>query len=192
LRTVTLIAKGPSASRADEFIAAAHGTDVATVNDSGELTTSRIDFCFIQHSWLIPDVEPHKDRVCKFVSEMSDGPEWFISRLIKIQTEPCAGSIQDLQDRILSGGLCQHNTANGALHWLAKHGRYEKIRIIGIDGGVEYASGVNLPSESERARIAKAEKRSDFLTLWREVTQNLVSVLQSVYGVEIEWMKLCG
>lgn len=194
MKTITVIAKGPSAANAYEFIRRVDRTDIATINDAATLIPGvEIDYTFFTHTGFLPKIQPHASRIKSYVCpdlkrhEGTDPPDWIARRLIQYADRKCAGSTEDLQQRILDGGICHHNTTNGALHWLAKCGTYELIRVIGVDGGRQYAAGVKVLSDKWHEVIAEAEKTEEYLDVWRGVTLRLASVLHAVYGTEVEF-----
>jgi len=194
VNTITVIAKGPSAENAYEFINRVGHTDIATINDAATLIlATQIDYAFFTHTGLLPKMQPHASRIQSYVCpdlqthERKDPPDWIAAKLIQYPDRYCAGSTEDLQQRIIDGGICHHNTTNGALHWLAKCGGYRRIRVIGVDGGRQYADGVNVLSKTWHDVISANEKTEDYLDIWRGVTLRLADVLRNVYGTEIEF-----
>lgn len=194
MKTVTVVAKGPSAIHADRFIARCPGTHIACVNDSFELVTvsSHIEFCFFTHFCFTPKLIQHVDRfgmlVCPDLKlyEKQEPPIELMPKLRQYRSRNCAGSAADIIAKIASGQIAHHNTVNGALHWLAKHGKYQKIRLIGVDGGRCYAKGMKAASPDVHQSIVKAEGTEDYFDIWKEVTVTLCGVLRRIYGVEIE------
>jgi hypothetical protein len=194
MRTITLIAKGPSAEHCNEFIAEAFGTHIACINDAFRLVKSPIiDYVFFTHAqfmqaiarnryWIqqavCPDLLTHENIVP--MPELAD-------MLIQYPARQCVGDRESLLERIASGGICHHNTVNGALHWLAKHSKYDRIRLIGVDGGRSYAPGMSVLSQATHERIVDNEGTADYFDIWRQVTETLCELLTQVYGVEIEW-----
>lgn len=188
MKTVTLIAKGPSAEHAAEWIKG----DVATINDACKLIPGvAIDWAFFTHQKFSEMLESDSHRIATFVApnqvehEGQPAPGWMLDRLIEYPDRECAGSTEDLQSRIMAGGICHHNTVNGALHWLAKFGKYDCIRVIGVDGGRAYAAGTGVLSEKWHQIISANEGTEDYLNIWKAVTHRLAGVLDNIYGTEV-------
>lgn len=192
MQTVTIVAKGPSAVNAIQWIQEAE-TDVATVNDAAALIPGvNVDYCFFTH-FRFTDRLRHVDQPqTKYVApslmqhENRDAPDWMSQRLTEYPDRQCEGDKESLQARIIEGGICHHNTVNGALHWLAKFGRYDRIRIIGVDGGTGYADGAGGLSDALDAEL-KAKNDRPYFDVWKEVTERLCEILMAVYGVEVDW-----
>lgn len=72
--------------------------------------------------------------------------------------------------------VTHHNTATAALYWLAMRERYTHITIIAIDGGSEYAPGVDgtCPGLS--------------FTRWRRVQEQLAQILKEEIRTETEFL----
>ena len=188
MRTITVIAKGPSAAHAAEFIAMTN-TDVASINNAALLVPGQhIDYCFFTDSSSQWSFHEFSDRVGKFVTPSTlPVDKCMEGRVIHYKESRCAGSTQDLIDRVASGGICHHNTVNGAIHWLAKIAKYDRIRIIGVDGGRSYAPGVTVVSSRAHKEVVEAEGTLDYFDIWKGVTEGLCEVVKNVYGTRIEW-----
>lgn len=100
---------------------------------------------------------------------MSYQPVWFDGR------EP----------QLRSGGICHHHTTTGAMHWLAKVARYDRIRIIGVDGGRQYAPGSFIDQPLQHR--LRDELGEQFLDDWKQITLRLAELLTEVYGTEFVW-----
>lgn len=194
MKTITVVAKGPSAANADRYIAEHPGTHIACVNDAFKLIhTHAVQYCFFTHiefaHMIAGEAERFGSIVCPNLMqhENQPPPPEIVDKLIQYESRKCAGSVKDLVAKIVAGGITHHNTVNGSLHWLAKHGRYEKIRIIGVDGGRMYAPGVGVVSEKTHSLIVKGEGTEDYFDTWKGVTVTLCGVLKQIYGVEFEW-----
>ena len=182
--TVALIAKGPSAENAREWINAFE--HIATINDSGRYVEGPIQWAFFTDT--IRPIETQRHRVERFVSPdvRLNLPEWYRPEIhIRYADTRCGGSEDEFRERVYSGGICHHHTTTGAMHWLAKIAKYKRIRIIGVDGGHSYAadSHVNLETHNR----LKTELGENFLDDWKVVTHRLAKVLAEVYGTEFEW-----
>ena len=175
-RTVTLVAKGPSAAFADEW----KRGDVAVVNDAGKLVSGPIRYAFYTDDWSAEQMRCFSNRVEHFVTT-SRAKTHLSPATIVYQDDACGAETSHLKDRILSGGICHHHTTPGAIHWLAKFGRYSHIRVIGVDGGKNdnYHQGV---SSSHRFLRKQPE---GFLDKWKELTIKVAKLIQSVYDTEI-------
>lgn len=196
--TITIIGKGPSAINAQAWIAKAPGTHVCSINDAMKLFTGHVNWCFFSDlaaMELVGSLRP-QERVDVFVTPQLDHPDrrapitrpdWLNGlELIQYPYMRCNGDIVSLSNRITEGGITHHNTTNGAMHWLVKHGKYRRVRLIGIDGGKKYAPGVG-PVHQETHELIAAESGDDFLDQWKAVTERLVTVLKKIYAIEVEW-----
>lgn len=191
---VTIIAKGPSANHALKFLAKHGPSDIASINDAGSLIPgSRITWCFFSDViFLKRNIAHHKDSIQTFVSPAIPGhlmlhvPDW-VSDWVQYPESQCTGFIDDMVKRMSVGGICHHNTVSGAIHWLAKHGKYRTIRIIGVDGGRNYAKGVNVVGPETHKKLIDDHGTKDYLDIWKEVTKTLCSLVKKVYATNIEW-----
>ena len=184
MKSITLIAKGPSAVCAESFINP--GDDVATVNDAGRFIERPIAFAFFSDT-MRPMAE-HQHRISRFVSPAKEynWPKWYrpTDHITYTDTE-CEGTREAFQQRMRSGGICHHHTTTGAMHWLAKVARYDRIRIIGVDGGHQYAPGSHVDQPlQERLR---SELGNEFLDDWKQITIRLSELLAVVYGTQFDW-----
>lgn len=187
--TITIVGKGPSAINAQAWIDA-EATDVAVINEAGLLlrSTQAIDYAFFSHLDFVELSRPTWGRTLHF-----SGPAYFkvngrIERQFPDQLpvdfprekydgyvdHACCGDEQSLVDRIVAGGISHHHTATGAHHWLAKRG-YRRIRVIGVDGGSQYATGMS-------GHVGPWS-----LDEWKVVHKRLADVLHRIYGTTTEW-----
>lgn len=194
MKTITVVAKGPTAAHCNDWIAQAEGTHIACINDAFRLVNAPIiDYVFFTHFQFMPAIARNNMWISQAVcpdllrhENIVPMPE-IADMLIQYSDRQCIGDRQSLLERIASGGICHHNTVNGALHWLAKHGKYERIRLIGVDGGRDYAFGMHVLSQATHDRIVQNEGTEDYFDVWKQVTETLCELLTQVYGVEIEW-----
>lgn len=197
-QTVTLIAKGPNAVHASRFIAAAPGTDIASVNDACALFTEPIDYLFFSDITFAQQVQGHADRIARFVSPVGPyehpTPDWLKElegeRWSTYADKRCDGDASSLIACVLRGGIAHHHTTTGAMHWLAKIGKYQRIRIIGVDGGRCFAAGVYVSPTVQNHLHEKLG--DDYLDLWKRVTHRLADILHQIYGTEFEWYRSEG
>jgi hypothetical protein len=195
--TVTIIAKGPSAANASRFIARSPGTHIATINDAGALFPSRpITWCFFTDViFLKRNIVRHHRRIQTYVSprlsekDKKEVPNW-VTDWVQYPENSCTGFIDDMEKRVVSGGICHHNTVNGAIHWLAKHGKYRTIRILGVDGGRDYAPNVNCVGDETHKKLVDSHGTLDYLDVWKEATKTVCHLVKRVYAVNIEWSGL--
>ncbi len=184
MRTATIVAKGPSALNAEKFIQP--GDDIAVINDAAKLLPNvNIKYCFFAHSSAYPNLEHLKGRVEFAVSrklndlDLSKMPSWLRERHRQFDTFDCDGDYESLTRKMLSGGVMMHHTTTAAIHWLCKFGKYEKIRIIGVDGGAAYALGLertpSLPNDND---------------LFRSISKKVADICTKVYGTDIQWYEL--
>lgn len=180
---VTLIAKGPSAIHAQEWIDAVE-TDVAVINEAGLLLRrdQDIHFGFFSHPEGALRMRPLWDKIkifsgpSHFDSEPTLPPGFPSSKHVGYYDWSCCGDDQSLVARILCGGIAHHHTTTGAHHWLAKLG-YKTIRVIGVDGGGAYADGMQGIGPQQP------------LDAWKEIHARLSDILLRVYGSETVWFK---
>ena len=183
-RTALLIAKGPSATKAEAFRNT--GDAIATINDSGRYISGPIDFAFASDGVL--RFGTHHERIKRFVTPVRafDLPDWYTAdRHIMYLDSACKGDEESFRKRISEGGLCHHHTTTGAMHWLAKIGCFDVVRIIGVDGGTKYAPDalVNAPAFAHLV----ADLGPLFLDDWKVITERLAVILTDVYGTRFEW-----
>ena len=179
MKIVTLAAKGPSLESVDSYLHRCPESHVACINDSYNWITSRdsFEFCFFTHPNFLEDFIRNRDRIDQFIGpdlrhESSAIPTEIADKTIQYSDRYCAGDTYSLIHRIERGGITHHNTVNGALHWLCKYGKYDLIRIIGVDGGSTYVGGGEA--------IAPLDE-------WKQVTKTLCGILSRVYGTKVEW-----
>lgn len=188
--TITLIGKGPSAVHAAEWIDACAWTDIAVINDAASLFEDphHIDFCFFTDVELIERARDHWERCSYFVcpDELHRATERVpgltvndIAGLPHARCEQypyhvCNGLRDAIESRIREGRVVHHHTATAAHSWLALNG-YQKIRVIGCDGGSGYA-----------ANLSGTLGDWDF-NGWREIHERLADVLHELIGTETEW-----
>jgi len=202
MKSICLIAKGPSAVHANEFID--KNDDVAVINDASIFTKrDRVDYCFITHNYYTTLKDTvHKIRNIVTIAKNAKEKAPFggfelldeIVNVNKIVYDPIVkGSpLQPHRDgfirHIASGRICHHHTSPAALHWLAKYGKYDLVKVIGIDGGDQYAPGgyVNRPSY-DRLGIKVIKDEGGTLDRWKEVVLELVKVLEDIYDCKFEF-----
>jgi len=181
-RTITIVAKGPTAVHAQRWIDACPGSDVAIINEAGLLLRpdQPIRFAFFCHAKFTEPMRPLWPRINCFVSPSElIGPQKLPAgfpthKRTRYAGNSCIGSRRDLRVRLNNGGVVHHHTLTAAMSWLAKIG-YKRLRIIGV-GGKGYAPGLkgapNLPENP---------------TIWPHVEKTLAGLLQELYGVKTEW-----
>lgn len=191
MKTVTLVAKGPSAVHAQAWIDRMR-TDVAVINEAGLLLreTQPIHFGFFSHQEMAMRMRSLWNRI-----EIFSGPESLtfadgsIERVRDVMPADfpldrfrgypdwkCCGYEASLLDRIRRGGICHHHTTTGAHHWLVRQG-YRRVRVIGVDGGTGYATGMNgLPGPWS-------------LDEWKTIHMRLAALLKRGYGAITEWYR---
>jgi hypothetical protein len=203
LRTVTIVAKGASAEHAPQWLADCD-TDVATIHDAGRLIPDvAIRWCFVTHACAFEQIEPHAARIQQFLTPEQililpdpDSPEHWAAAEVPEYARDRHGvfesSMSALWDnseaaltyKIVSGFICHYTTVSGALHWLAKYGKYDKIRIIGVDAGIRYAGDL---APVNNACLRDVEADSEYFRKGRVVVERLADLVTRIYGVEIEW-----
>ena len=187
-RTITIVAKGPTAAHAQQWIDKCPGSDVAIINESGLVLRKNqpIRFAFFCHAVFVEKMRPLWGRVDCFVSPVkllgrqklpADFPTHKRIRYggnVSAPYHTCPGGKESLRVRLKSGAVVHHHTVTAAMSWLAKIG-YKRIRIIGV-GGQGYAPGLKgapkLPKDSE---------------LWPRVERTLAGLLRELYGVKTEY-----
>lgn len=179
-RTITIVAKGPSAVHAQKWIDACPGSDVASINEAGVLLRKNqpIRFAFFVHAGFVKRMRPLWSRVDCFVSPSKLlGPEELPAGFPSHKRLRYAGNtctVNGMRRRLMGGGVTHQHTVAAAMSWLAKIG-YKRIRIIGV-GGVGYAPGfVGAP----KLPANKAE--------WPRVERTLSGLLRELYGTKTEW-----
>ena len=202
MKSICLIAKGPSAVYANEFMD--ENDDVAVINDASIFTKrDRVDYCFVTHNYyttlkdtvhkirnIVTIAKNAKEKAPKGGFELLDE----IVNVNKIVYDPLVKGSPLKTDKdglirhIASGRICHHHTSTAALHWLAKYGKYDLVKVIGIDGGDQYAPGgyVNRPSY-DRLGIKAIKDEGGILDKWKEVVLELVKVLEDIYDCKFEF-----
>ena len=196
-KSICLIAKGPSAVYANEFMD--KDDDVAVINDASIFTKrDRVDYCFITHNYytsLKDTVHKIRNIVTIAKNAKKKAPEGGFELLDEVantnkivydhivEGDPLKTDKDGLIRHIGAGKICHHHTSTGALHWLAKYGKYDLIKVIGIDGGNEYAPGsyVNRPSYD------KIGIKDGILDKWKGVVLELAKVLEDIYGCQFKF-----
>lgn len=183
-RSVTIVAKGPSAADADKFISVED--DIAVINDAAKLIPNRkIDFMFFSHDTIFSELDHLKGRLKIAVSRKQNAiamgrmPSWLKEKHITFSDWDCDGDTGSLHQRLCGGGIMAHHTTAAAIHWLAKVQKYDKIRIIGVDGGLAYAESLrrtpSLPCD---------------LDVFMQIAKRVARICENVYGTEFEWHHL--
>lgn len=199
--TVILIAKGPSAIKANDILSSRSNIDIACVNDSINILDPirQVEYVFFTHSYFInKHIKEKCSYVKKFVSPISsvDMKCYNVSeRRIYYKEDRCKGDNESISKMILDGGIIHHNTSLAAHHWLAKHGKYKNIIICGVDGGKydSYASNVSVqdgPESSKRKEFWNVMKKDlFFFDKWKEIHKRASTIIDSVYGTKTEWIE---
>lgn len=203
IKSICLIAKGPSAVHADKLIS--ESDDVAVVNDAGIFTDRDVDYCFCSHNYNITlksTIHKIKNLVTprkNLLPENTKGGRGGMHRLNKLNNVNkiiyeecgCDGDLGNLTRRIIEGGICHTYTSTGALHWLAKHGKYDVIKVIGVDGGTEYAPGAYFHQPTIDFLNQKCYERTGIKNhihdLSKEVFMRLAGILENVYDCRISF-----
>lgn len=179
MRSVYVVAKGKSAERLVQNI----GRDdhVACINDSAILLPDRhVEWVFFSDLFRAKEFTSFAHRVERFVSrelldeEVGDLPAPIREKWIVYRDRLCAGDIQSLADKIVSGGVAHHSTVPAAIHWLCKYGHYREMHVIGVDGGGEYAHGVT-------------DDHLCDLALWRIIARRTALLCSRIYDTHIRW-----
>ena len=196
MKSVCLIAKGPSAFYADEFMN--KNDDVAVINDAGIFTKRDVDYCFCTHNYyttLRGTVHKIRNIVTVAKNAKAKGPRGGFDLLDEVvdvnkivyehlvKGHPLKTDKNGLIRHISAGRICHHHTSTAALHWLAKHGKYNLIRVIGIDGGTEYAPG----SYVDYPTYVKLGIKEGTLDKWKEIVLELVKVLENIYDCKFKF-----
>jgi hypothetical protein len=177
--------------------------DVAAINDGGIFTNRDVDYCFCTHNYyttLKGTVHKIKNIV---TPQKCLTPEWANTGLggmhlldevknvnkIIYEESNCAGDLVSLTKRIIGGGICHHHTSSAGLHWLAKHGKYDLIKVIGIDGGSKYGPGayVHQPTIDKVNKMLydRTGKKNHLHDLSKEIFMRLAGILENVYDCKI-------
>ena len=183
MKSILLVGKGPSAVQANT-LRQPH-EDVAVINDAARYINGLIHYCFFIHDFM--PVSEFVDRIDTFVSPEQSLPSGHWSekaRYLSYKDSTCERTQQDFINRIVEGGICHHHTTTAALHWLAKYGDYFQIRILGVDGGRNYAPG----AFTESHRGVSERLGPDFLDDWKSICKELTTLLSRIYGVTYVWL----
>ena len=90
---------------------------------------------------------------------------------------------------MLSGLICHHHTATGALHWLAKYGKYDLIKAIGVDYGPHYAAGSYFHQPTLDLLNEKCYKKTGIknyqITEAKKVFMRVTGMVEDVYDCKI-------
>jgi hypothetical protein len=181
MKTALLIAKGISAERANAVLEA--NDDIVSINDGCKLLPdSLVRYVFFAHASVYQLLEPHQHNVEQFVSrklsdaDMQSMPQWMRSKHTTYEDFDCDGDLEALTQRVTFGGIMHHHTTPAAIHWLAKYGKYEKLRIVGVDGGIKYADG-----------LAASHPGCHDLDVFKQVTKRVAEICGRIYGLQVEW-----
>jgi hypothetical protein len=181
MKSIVIIAKGPSAIDADKFIM--HGDHIAVINDAGRLIPEKkIKYMFFSHDTIFPHLDHLQNRLEFAVSRKQNNiamdrmPSWIKEKHIAFNDWDCDGDTGSLHQRLLGGGIMSHHTTTAAIHWLAKIMKYDRIRIIGVDGGLAYAGDL------ERTPSLPCD-----LDLFMQIAKRVARICENVYGTEFEW-----
>jgi hypothetical protein len=186
VKTVVIVAKGPSALQASKVIGA--GESIAVINDSGKLIPDmHIDYFFFAHHTVFENMKHLRGRFNQAISRTLNAhqlgwmPDWIRERHIMLEDLDCDGDLHSLHHRLLYGGIMAHHTTTLAMHYLCKHAKYEKIKVIGVDGGVAYAESL------ERTPSLPAD-----LDLFMQIAKRVAEICHNVYGTKFEWYQYEG
>ena len=200
MKTVTIVAKGPTAVNANDWCKPGR-TSMVSINDSYKLFDRKPNYSFISDMGAL-DSKMGPERISRLfhpafssdvsITEGRQPPLWYTELLNngKVVTYPdryCPGGCEDFDKRIAEGGICHHSTVAGAMHYVVKVLKYEKVRLIGVDGGTEFAPGVGPITEVTARILARHNGKRDYMTLWKKVFKNLAIVLHNHYGTVFEW-----
>jgi len=201
MKSICLIGKGPSAVHADEFMN--DSDDVAAINDGGIFTNRDVDYCFCTHNYYTT-LRGTVHKIKNIVTPRRHlTPEWANTGLggmhlldevrnvnkIIYEDHGCHSVSAELAKRIIEGGICHNHTSAAAIHWLAKHGKYDLIKVVGIDGGIGYAPGayfhqptIDLLNQNNYERTGIKNNLHDAC---KEVFMRLAGILENVYDCKI-------
>jgi hypothetical protein len=201
MKSICLIGKGPSAVHADEFMN--DSDDVAAINDGGIFTNRDVDYCFCTHNYyttLRGTVHKIKNII---TPQVHLNPEWANTGLggmhlldevknvnkIIYEEHKCAGNSINLTKRIIEGGICHNHTTSAAIHWLAKHGKYDLIKVVGVDGGIGYAPGAYFHQPTidllNKGLYERTGIKNHLHDACKEVFMRLAGILENVYDCKI-------
>lgn len=186
MKTVTLIAKGPSAARAAEIIDA--DDSVAVINDAGKLIADRhVDYFFFAHATVYDRMDHLKGRLHKAISrrlnaaDVNAMPEWIREKHKMLEDYDCDGDLHSLHRRLLYGGIMAHHTTTVAMHYLCKHEQFQRIKVIGVDGGTTYAPN-----------LERTPSLAGDLNLFLQIAKRVAEICTHVYGTQFEWYQYEG
>lgn len=200
MKSVCLIAKGPSSDKANEWIN--EEDDIASINDAinaNSMKGKNVKYLFFTHYILIKDVDPN--RVETFVSpvmsleSVKNSPSWLLKERkhnhITYEHNTSPGDYDGIHHRIVTGGIAHYCTSTAAIHWLSKFGKYNKIRIIGIDGGLGYAKGVSEHYRRDQPLFTKCGVKFNphIYDHYKKMCGRVSAICERVYGVKFEWYK---
>lgn len=202
MKSICLIAKGPSAVHADDFMN--DSDDVGVVNDAGIFTKRNVDYCFCTHNYYttLKDtvhkikniVTPIKCLLPPLCDTGLGGMHLLdevknVNKITYNEDQPKTGDPARLVEYILNGNICHHHTTTGALHWLAKHGKYDLIKVIGVDGGTGHAPGsyVHQPTIDflNQKLYEKTGIKNHLLDSYKQLAIQLIEILENVYDCKI-------
>lgn len=179
MKSIAVLAKGASLER---LIDHAYQCDaIASINDALRVVPEhKVKFCFFSDIPVLEHLVKMDDRIESYVTRepLNDDyqgiPAIIKSKLITYAEKECAGDIDSLQRRILSGGICAHSTTPAAIHWLCRNTDYREIVVIGVDGGGAYAKNM--------WRLGDPD-----LFLWRTIAIRTAAICEKVYGRTIRF-----
>lgn len=181
MKTATLIAKGPSASKAKDIVGS--NDYVAVINDAGKLIPGiEIDYMFFAHTTVFPMLDHLKGRLKQAVSrrmnplQLDEMPDWIRERHKMFDDWDCDGDMDSLNGRLLAGGIMAHHTTSSAMHYLCKVEKFEKIKVVGVDGGLAYAED-----------LKKTPSFAVDLDLFLQIAKRVAIICSNVYQTEFEW-----
>ncbi len=192
MRTVTIVGKGKSAEHAGDFIEG----DVCSINDALRiLPGGRAKWVFLTDVSTWAKLHRFHRTVDHFVcpqysmtnTDLWKRPGWLNPNKVTVYHDrACEGDHHSLLARIANGRICHHSTTTGAMHWLVKEAKYERVKLIGIDADGGYAAGTE-PVSSEVFDGIVSQHGEAFFAEWRLIAQRLAGLLTSVYGAHFEW-----
>lgn len=197
-RSATIVGKGPSAKNATEFVCKDPTTIVVTLNDSARLLddTIKIDYGFFTDVEMIERAKPYLDRTATIVlpSALHKGGTRSDLTWRDVLTKPysfCVNeveydvnhtpSIGYLQERIKLRGIIHQSTSTLAHSYLLSLG-CPHIRLIGIDGGSDYA-----PGASGLRPVEPISKKPANYTRWRYTHEEIDRISKKLHGVRTTW-----
>lgn len=181
MKSIVIVAKGPSAVDAEKFIT--YDDDIAVINDAAKLLPKRkIKYMFFSHDTIFSELDHLKGRLEFAVSRkqnniaMARMPSWVREIHVTFKDWDCDGDTGSLHQRLCGGGIMSHHTTTAAIHWLAKVMKYDRIKIIGVDGGLAYA-----------ADLSRTPSLPCDLDLFMQIAKRVARICENVYGTEFEW-----